>query len=377
MKHRPPSPPGAPPPPLPRRQSLVAQTAQALREGLASGHWSDHLPGERELSDRLQVGRNTLRAALEELRRQGLLDVSPRKRRGIRTAPSSSPSSPMPPSSRPAGNKPSRTVALLAPIGLRLMPPAAVLLVDALRDQLSKMGWTLDLQVSPRCFSRLSTRPLESLVAESRAAAWLLYGSHEAMQRWFLDRELPCLVVGTAAGGMPIPSIDADHRATCRHAGNLLLRKGHRRLALVLPESQSGGDLDSERGMREALASQPEAGLLLLRHRAPDQLQMLLDHALASAQPPTAFVVARAVHALTVAMHLQRRQLRLPQDAAVLCRDDEAFLAHTSPVVSRYALDSGQFVRKVSKAVRDLVSDGPLPTQAIRLFPKLVDGETL
>ena len=75
----------APPTPvLPRRLSLVAQTVQCLREGMSSGHWTERLPGERELSEQLQVSRRTLRAALAELQRQGWLDASRRRRRRIR-----------------------------------------------------------------------------------------------------------------------------------------------------------------------------------------------------------------------------------------------------------------------------------------------------
>ena len=56
---------------LPMRPSLVAETARVLREGISSGRWPERLPGERELSAALQVGRNTLRAALAELEREG------------------------------------------------------------------------------------------------------------------------------------------------------------------------------------------------------------------------------------------------------------------------------------------------------------------
>jgi DNA-binding GntR family transcriptional regulator len=51
---------------------------------MLAGHWQGHLPGERELCAKLQVSRHTVRAALDELERDGLLEVSDRQRRKIK-----------------------------------------------------------------------------------------------------------------------------------------------------------------------------------------------------------------------------------------------------------------------------------------------------
>jgi DNA-binding LacI/PurR family transcriptional regulator len=353
-------------PALPQRFSLVAQTVQSICDGIQAGHWQEHLPGERELCARLQVSRSTIRAALAELQRRGWLDVSNRRRRRItaeRTA-------------RPAADH-QKIVAILASLTLRTMPPAAVLVIDALREQLAKTGWMVELHVNRSCFSSKPGRALETLVRDTHAAAWLLVGSSRPMQSWFLRQSVPCLVMGTCSNDIPLPFADADHRATCRHAGALLLRKGHRRLALVLPESTTGGDNDSERGMREAISQEPNASLLVLRHRDKAHLCMLLDKAIRSPNPPTAWLVARAIHALTVTMHLLWRKVRLPQDAAILSRDDETFLWHTSPSLSRYAINAEHFARKVSKAMRELAETGVLAPRAIQFIPKLIPGETI
>ena len=56
------------------------------------------------------------------------------------------------------------------------------------------------------------------------------------MQRWFDDQKVPCMIFGSAAPGIHLPSVDTDFFALCQHAGNLLLRRGHRRIAFVLPQ---------------------------------------------------------------------------------------------------------------------------------------------
>ena len=82
------------------------------------------------------------------------------------------------------------------------------------------------------------------------------------------------------------------------------------------------------------------------------------------------------MHVLTVMMFLQQRGKRIPQDMAVVSRDDETFLQHTVPAVTRYAANPAQFARSVSKAARQLAETGVLPPKAIRLMPQLVRGET-
>jgi DNA-binding LacI/PurR family transcriptional regulator len=354
------------PPPIPLRLSLVTQTVQYLGDCIRAGEWREHLPGERQLCARLQVSRPTLRTALEEMQALGWLEVTQRQRRRILLKPLS----------RRAASRP-KTVAVLTPAPLRQMPPSAVLVIDALREQLARKAWALQLHVNPSCYGSQSARALEKLVNQAPASAWLLCGSNRLMQLWFQRRRLPCLVFGTSSEDVALPFADANHRATCRHAGALFLRRGHRRLALVLPESSTGGDRESERGMREALQRHGDASLLVLRHRDKAQLCRLLDQALHSTAPPTAYLVARAVHALTVTTHLMRRGKRLPQDAAVLSRDDEAFLAQTSPAISRYSVGVESFARRVAKAVRHLADNGRLASPAIQLMPKLILEETL
>jgi len=56
---------------VPKRSSLVAQTAVILRDGIKAGLWNDCLPGELGLCRQLQASRVTLRAAVEQLQREG------------------------------------------------------------------------------------------------------------------------------------------------------------------------------------------------------------------------------------------------------------------------------------------------------------------
>jgi DNA-binding LacI/PurR family transcriptional regulator len=158
----------------------------------------------------------------------------------------------------------------------------------------------------------------------------------------------------------------------------MLRRKGHHHIALIRPEGDYGGDRDSEEGLREGMRDDGQASIQVLRHNgtAP-HLISVLDAALRPPNRPTACLVIRAMHVLTVVTHLMQRGRRMPQDTAVVSRDDEAFFEHVTPAVTRYATSPVQFARRVSMAARQLAEGGALPPRAIRLMPKLVRGETL
>ncbi|HYF37856.1 MAG TPA: substrate-binding domain-containing protein [Prosthecobacter sp.] len=354
-------------PNLPKRVSLVAQTVNCLREGIRAGHWKERLPGERELCAKLQVGRRTLRGALEELQRQGWLEVADRKARRIRRET---------PAPGRSGEK--KVVAVLSPRPMIELLPATMFVMDALRASLAEANCAVEFHVNRGCFSAKPSRALEELVNQHPADVWLIIGSKEPMQRWFLQRRLPCLVTGSFAWDIALPSVDVDYRAACHHAGGLLWRKGYRHVALVLHRDVYGGDVESEAGLRDALRSLAGTHLEVLRHDGTSaHVCALVDKALGSARSPTAFVVAGTMQVVTVMMHLARRGKRIPGDVAVICRDDDPFLQAAVPTVARYSTDRTAFARRLALAARQLAETGSLPAHAIRLMPKLLDGESL
>lgn len=351
---------------VPPRPSLITHSADFLREALLRGEWTEWLPSERTLCTRMRISRPTLRAVLAQLEREKVIGVVENKKRRILAAPSPG-----------ARAEPSRLIALLTPVPAQLMPPFVLFWVDALRELLAEAGYQLEVHASAHCFTAKPAGGLKKLAQRMQPAAWVLFRSTSAMQRWFAEQGLPTIIAGSCAEGVELPSVDVDYRATCRHAAGLLKQKGHQRIALLLPDSSHGGDAESEHGFHEALDATPVTPVVLRHQEGCAQLIACLDEALRQKAAPTAFLVARSIHTLTVITHLLRLGHRLPRDFAIVSRDDDAFLDHVVPRITRYAADPVKFARRLSKLVLELAQTGRTSTKPVRLMPDWRKGETV
>ncbi len=351
---------------VPPRPSLITHSADFLREALLRGEWSGTLPSERTLCMRMRISRPTLRAVLAQLEKEGAVSAVESKKRRILARGSATHAAP-----------PSRVIGLLSPVPQQAMPPFVLYWVDALRELLAEAGYQLELHVSAHCYSSRAAGCLSKLTQRVTAAAWVLFRSTPTMQRWFVEHAIPGLVAGSCADGAELPSVDIDYRAACRHATAMLRQKGHRHIALLLPDSAHGGDVESEHGFREALGGSSAGCLVTRHHETAEQVVAHLDAALKRKPSPTAFLVARSSHALTVITHLLGGGHRLPRDFAVVSRDDDAFLDHVVPRVTRYSADAAKFAKRLSKLVLELAQTGRTSVKPVRLMPDLKRGETV
>ena len=351
---------------VPPRPSLITHSADFLREAVLRGEWPEVLPSERTLCMRLRISRPTLRAVLAQLEREGVIDAVVNKRRRI-----------LNPVHAGRRTVASRVIALLTPVPQQAMPPFVLFWLDALRELLAEAGYQLEVHAMPHCFTTKPAGGLKKLTQRVTAAVWVMFRSTPLMQRWFVEQQLPAVIAGSCADDMGLPSVDLDYRATCRHAATMLMQKGHRRIALLLPDSAHGGDADSALGFREAFATCDATPCVLPHHETAEQVIERLTEALKRKPAPTAFLVARSIHTLTVMTHLLRLGHKLPRDFAIVSRDDDAFLEHVVPKVTRYSADAAKFAKRLAKLVLELAQTGHTNTKPVRLMPDLRRGETV
>lgn len=348
----------------PQKTSLVSQTAAILTEEIQSGRWSKYLPGERELCAQLHVSRITLRSALHHLQRQHLIRSAQGKRREI-----------------VIGNQPILTpksdrVVLLAPRPVQL---SATFWINKLREDLADAGYHLEFHSGQSFSGQGSARSLKNLIEHLRPAGVVLVLSTEQMQRWFSERGLPCVIIGSRHHGVELPSVDAAYRAACRHAVGQFLTKGHRRLVLLMPESDAAGDLESEEGFNEAIAlgKRTDVEGSVVRHDGTiGNICKKVDDLLHRRNPPTGLLVARPGHVLTVMTHLMNSGLRLPRNISVISRDHDSFLENLLPSVARYVVNPRTMAQRISKKVLEIVQGGKIGALNSKIVPEFVDGAT-
>lgn len=351
----------------PQRSSLIAETVHVLRESLQSGKWSGQLPGERILCAEWGISRPTLRAAVEALCREGLLEVTQGRRTKILVNGHHK---------RPG----TITIGLLSPDSLQKMPPFVMLWVDELRGLLAAQGHLLQVHVGRAGFK--TTNPehaLRAFVHSMPARLWLLYQSTEVMQRWFAQNALSCLVIGSLFPEVKLPAVDRDYRAVCRHAVGLLTGRGHRRLAFLIHEHRLGGDLESEQGYLEGLETsrlKETFGVILHHDDTTHGICEALDRMLAKKVPPTALLVARTNVALTVYSHLTRLGIRIPEDVAIVCRDDDTFLDSIIPRMSRYSINPSDFAKRIFRMVISQVESGHVLKGMKTIMPVFTERES-
>lgn len=349
---------------LPQRTSLVAQTAQLLREAIAAGEWPRWLPGELELMQRMRVSRVTVRSALATLERERLIRAGQGRRREV-----------LPQPRRRAGRAAaSHSVALLSPLPLHRLSTRTVFWMDELRGHLDAAGQPLEVHESAAAYCRRPAHALEELAARVHPAGWVLYRSTPEMQRWFSEQGHPAVIAGSRHPAVALPSIDVDYAAGCRHAAGRFLAHGHHRLAIVRPDTALAGDLQSVAGFNEGARAEVPCAV---HDGSVRGICMQLDRLLSRQPRPTGLFVFNAPHLLTVLGWLHRRGLRVPKDVSLLCRDDEPFLDSVLPSPARYALNPKSFARKLSLLVAGLLSGSSGRPRQLRILPDFVPGETL
>lgn len=353
-----------------RFTSLPAQVADVVRQEIQQGTWSEWLPGERQMTETLQVSRKTLRKALAQLRREKILE--PAHGLGYRILSAGQ---------RTTASKPgAAVVALLTPEPLDQMRPYTSLWVSHLKTLLNEKGARLRAFDGRKFFSRNPAKALEKLTSLNAAACWLLANSTEATQRWFAHGSLPCVVAGSCHPGINLPQADLDHFALCRHAAGVLLGAGHRRVALLNGRHGRAGDMESEAGFIAGVreSAHAEAQPLIIHHEhSPASLTRVIERLIATPHPPTALLVSDGASYLTVVSVLAQHGLRVPHDVSVVSRDDEPFFSFLVPTPARYTVSPRAFAKKIIKPLLQLIDREAVVPHSTRILPTYTKGGSL
>ncbi len=352
-----------------KRRSLVTQAVEILREQIGRGAYGDLLPSEKSLAASLQVGRNTVRRALDRLCRDGWIEKGhPGRNRRILKQPTVT-------SATGSGD-----VGLLVPEELDELSYPVLYLIATYRGGLAQLGRNLKVHTSATFgHARPETR-LARLVKTEPVACWLLIHATRAVQEWFQSSRIPCVVSGSLHEGVRLPSVDIDYRAMARHAAGLLIAKGHRRICLLRTGLGLAGHAAETIGCEEAFKSarlDPRDLIDLPHGGTVKAVCAAVDRILKIKGAPTGLLVSGPRYTLTAMSHLMRKGIRIPEDMSFICLDDDVDLEYVTPALTRYHSDLSLLARKVIARVRSFTEGGTPSLRVGKIMPDLIAGATV
>ncbi len=354
---------------LPNR-SFAQQSAELLRQQIQQGLWKDKLPAERELCQRLQIARNTLRRALKILEKEGWVAAGARSL-GRRIAARPRPK---------AHTRSSGQVILLSPASLPALPARTLEQVDRLRASLADAGYRLEV-VASRAFQVAHPAGLlEELVRKWPQAVWVLHHSTKAVQQWFARADQPAIILGHPHPGVELPFVDEDVAAAAQHAVATLYAKGHRNIVLLHPQQELGGFLVIARAMKELLQRRGGAFRqpVSVTHDGTKQgLCRLLDQLLAHRSPPLALLTCLTGDAVTTLTYLTHRGVRVPGDVSLIHLFDDPVISHLVPAVDHYRINSAVLIRRLAGLIMQCASGETGRRHSVRVMCDYCRGETI
>ncbi len=350
-------------------QSRAGQVLEHLRERLRTGHWGRRLPPERDLAAELDVSRWTLRAALKELQREGWLGE--RSQAGTQII-------------QKAGRR-SRAARQLS-IGIVISSRAnlangrILFMLDSVRHHLQAQEARMELHKTPYPPGGSASAHFRQLTRKVSHDCWGLVAPTVGMQRWCVESGIPAVVIGTGDPATGLPCASVDNYAVCHHAVGMMLRHGHRHLALILPRQEKGEDAASrlgfEAGVRES--PHPEATFTMAQHDQSSGGVCALADRLLLAQPhPTAWLVCRQGHFTTLFTYLMSRGVRMPHDLSLISRDSDEFFVDLVPDPTRYLSNRPLLAHQYARLALRVAAGQALHGERIGLMPEYHPGATL
>ena len=354
---------------LPKRTSLVTETANTLKEWIRTGLLREVLPGELLLKSRLGVGRDTLRLALKTLTDEGWLMPAikgrPRLVKSDRSPAAESENHELLP------------VTFLSPNAIEAR--VTLLEMEDTQLRLTEQGRGLRF-IAPGIFHlKHPERQLDRLVAANPSAAWVLYLTSEPIQRWFQDHRVPALIYGSPFPGIELPFVVFDWGSAAFHAGIQLVRQGHRTIGLMEYHERFPGVIAEESGIQQALNSVGSDGRLVVfkDNRTPASMARSLETAFSLQNRPTALVLTYTAQLLTCYSWLVSRGIRVPTDISLVSLANDSWFGDLYPPVCYYQPDAKFTSRSIAQRVIELVEAGRVTRRSLRIPLEYISGATI
>jgi DNA-binding LacI/PurR family transcriptional regulator len=349
------------------RQNLAQQTADHVKQVIESGLWVDRLPGVVELALHFKVSKHTVRGALGILEADGVLESGGRQ--------------------QPRRILDCGTEKPLKKLRIGVLPATPVhedcahfqgLLADIQSDIERSGHFSV---VMPQTLAKLKYDPRKvlSYLDSHPMDAWIVAGPTRNVLEALSSQSLPVYSIGGNFAGLPIAGSRTTLDAVFQEVVDLLVRGGHRRIAVVSPSHwRNPAPGPPAKAFLQALASH---GIAVGKYNLPDWeespegLEIMLN-SLFRNTPPTALFVVEPAHISGVLSFLARRRLGIPEDISVLAALLDPAQEWYRPRLSSLEWRGQYHSRNIHRWLEKVAREGSCHDQAL-FSASLKPGETL
>jgi DNA-binding LacI/PurR family transcriptional regulator len=361
---------------LERKQPKHETIALAIRREIESGVLAHGmaLASESQLCEQLRVSRGPVRQALAELQRQGLIRRQPGKGSFVHNPARVEP---------PPETAVRQLLVLLNAVGATPANFVAHELVDGLSRAVDEAGdrYRLNFQ-----FHR-SGAPIQPNSIPNCHGVVLAPFTFDAIRSFKQLAErltMPVVSVYNRLDAEGVSQFYVDHEAGAFDATELLIRYGHRRIAMLGEPAISPGPAAAEReaGFLKAAraAGLPEGAAAFVRVGVePLAARSIIENLLRQANRPTALVVAGGVITPMVLEAVRLVKLRVPHDLSIIAFDDTPEAAMNDP---KLAVVKIPLIRLSRLGIDSLVAQQDHPARgreraSLGLKPELILSQSI
>jgi DNA-binding LacI/PurR family transcriptional regulator len=346
-----------------RIRSASEQLADFLKEEIRSRRWTGTMPGESWMVSQLQVGRDTVRAAMAQLEGEGTLVSNGQGRRRLIAM--------------------SEDARATRTIRVTIFPyekqDRGDIDSSSLLAQLLEAGFDAEFAAKSLKELGMDVERVARHVNQNPADAWIVSAASKEVLEWFSGQATPTIALYGRHYRVPIAAAFPIMLPSQTEAVRRLIKLGHKRIVMLSREERRKPLLSKP---EQAFIEQLEAeGIKTGAYNLPDWeesregLVRLLDD-LFRHSPPTALFFQEAKLFIAARAYLADRGIVAPRDVSLVVAERDPSFDWCHPYPSHIQWDYRPVVRRVVRWVKN-VAQGKNERVKSGTESKFIEGGTI
>lgn len=345
-----------------RPLSAVEQLAAYLREEIQSGGLDGNMPGVAQLVRRLSVGTKTVVAAMEILKREGVLEAPGRGQRNRIVAAE-------------GGKKSGLQIKIL----LYEKSDAHDEHTAGMQHRLEELGHQVSFAAKTLVDLDFDLKRVSRMVEKNDGDAWVIRAGSRPVLEWFAARPVPAFAMFGRQTHLPMASLATLKSPAVAEALRRLVELGHHRIVMLIREERrkpTPGLFE-----RRFLEELERLGIATGAYNLPDWendrrsfhrcLDSLFHHT-----PPTALLISEPELFFATQQYLTAKGLAAPRDVSLISLDDHPAFEWFQPEVSMIRTDTRRWVPRVVQWAEN-VANGREDRRETLIRAEFIEGGTI